>query len=229
MIFKNIQIDISHRCNLSCVQCDRNCNIVPPDTDMSLEQINKFVTESINENMQWKRIDILGGEPTLHNKLPEIFKVLERYRKFFPETYFQITTNGIDKSKWNMIPDWVYIRNTKKRADQQPTRHDKYHIAPCDLGYYRESICTIPYKCGMSLTTQGYFICGAGAAIARVFKIDCGVPHLKEFTEQTIKNQAKLICKYCGHGYPETNKRTDHEEMSESWKKAFNEYTHTNT
>jgi len=40
---------------------------------MSVEQIQKFINESVDNNVKWERIRVMGGEPTLH---PDIFEIL---------------------------------------------------------------------------------------------------------------------------------------------------------
>jgi len=61
-----IEIDITYACNLRCYNCNRSCTQAPTVERMTVDQIKKFVEESKASNLQWKRIRILGGEPTLH-------------------------------------------------------------------------------------------------------------------------------------------------------------------
>ena len=68
--------------------------------------------------------------------------------------------------------------------------------------------------------------CGAGASVDRVFGFDIGQKGLSSVNDTILKNQLKLLCRYCGH-YKE-NFGTDiisKEKMSASWKKAYEEYT----
>jgi len=81
--FKNsIELEITLRCNSYCSQCSRHCNILNyGNTDMSLNQINKFINQVEKSNQILNRISIMGGEPTLHPKLSIITQKL--YNKLF--------------------------------------------------------------------------------------------------------------------------------------------------
>ena len=70
---KFIEIEITYRCNLRCINCDRSCRQAPTNEQMSVEQIQKFINESVDNNVKWERIRVMGGEPTLH---PDIFEIL---------------------------------------------------------------------------------------------------------------------------------------------------------
>src|SRR5262249_20587376 len=61
-----IEIDITYACNLNCYNCNRSCEQAPTGEHMTVEQVERFVAESVAAGKQWKRIRLLGGEPTVH-------------------------------------------------------------------------------------------------------------------------------------------------------------------
>ena len=76
----------------------------------------------------------------------------------------------------------------------------------------------------MALTRYGYFLCGAGASIARVFGLDIGIKRLEDVNPQTIKNQIDILCKYCGHSTVASKHVPDRQEMSTTWRSAIETY-----
>ncbi len=59
------EIDITYRCNLKCFNCNRSCTQAPSRTDMPIATIAGFIEQSLDQGVRWKRIRLLGGEPTL--------------------------------------------------------------------------------------------------------------------------------------------------------------------
>jgi molybdenum cofactor biosynthesis enzyme MoaA len=90
-----IEIDITFKCNLNCFNCNRSCRQAPSDEAMSVDQIKKFIGESISQIRKWECITIMGGEPTLHPGIFEIIKILLLYcKEHSPETSIRIASNG---------------------------------------------------------------------------------------------------------------------------------------
>src|SRR5690349_14303530 len=48
-----IELDITYECNLKCFSCNRSCGIAPSSDHLSLEQIRRFISESIAMNVRW--------------------------------------------------------------------------------------------------------------------------------------------------------------------------------
>src|SRR3712207_347384 len=89
-----VEIEISTFCNLRCPNCDRSSPQAPSDECMSIEQIERFVAESVELDWPWERVVILGGEPTLHPDFDDVLDVLGKYHRHRPETVFRMYTNG---------------------------------------------------------------------------------------------------------------------------------------
>jgi len=227
---KEVELELTTFCNLRCFNCDRSARQAPSDEHMSLSQVRKFVEESINLKWMWNQITLLGGEPTLHPEIIKIVELIKKYKEFNPDCIVEIATNGCGgqvKKVLSMLPSWISIRSTNKTS----IVHDfcSYNVAPIDLSDYKGSDyakgCWITTACGLGLTRYGYYPCGAGASVDRVFGFNLGIKELKDVNHQELKKQKKVICSYCGHYKKNHNsKRTRQEAISPSWEKAYSDY-----
>ena len=87
---ESFEVHISEHCNLRCVQC---CNVSPFNKPkfLSVQDIERqfsFLKRHLNPDV----IKISGGEPLLN---PEIGKIIEKIKEFFPTTPLRVTTNGL--------------------------------------------------------------------------------------------------------------------------------------
>jgi len=225
-----IEIDITYRCDLKCLNCDRSCRQAEAECDMSLRHILKFVEESEAEGYEWNRIRIMGGEPLLHPDIGEIMKIFSYYGKRHPNTLIELFTNGIEKNVPS-VPDNIEMHNTRK-ADIYNEKFEPYNLAPVDLNVtadYRKG-CWITSYCGMGLNIYGYYPCAAGAAVDRVFGFDIGSSCISKAAER-FEEQKDRLCRYCGHflsrKYVGPNERMGcgkKEMMSKSWKEIYARY-----
>jgi hypothetical protein len=148
----------------------------------------------------------LGGEPTLHSQLQEIVERLMEYRHAYPEVLLRVISNG--SGKIGEYRQWLEERQinmslASKRAGAPPGYFDNMQIAPLDKdpNMGPAAPCGIfgTYGCGLGLTKHGYFLCGAGASIARVIGADIGVMRLADVTHAAMVKQAERLCNICGH------------------------------
>lgn len=218
---KLLEIDITSHCNLNCENCDRSCSNAPDKNNLTIKQINKFIQETKYLNWNWKKIKIMGGEPTLHPKLLYIINLFNK-NNFSIELW----TNGTNNNILKKIPKCVQIINSNKPNN---IKFDKYNIAPIDIklsNTYNKG-CFITEISGISLTKYGYYPCGAGAAIDRIFGFNIGIKNLKDVNLISLRNQLKYLCKYCGHynsGFINNFEFTSKKEISKSWIKAYKKY-----
>lgn len=232
----NIEIDITFKCNLRCYNCDRSCTQAPDDSTMSMGQIQKFIDESISKEKKWKRIRVLGGEPTLHPQFWEIVGALTEYRDTYSTaTEIEITSNGYGKEVNRIlekIPGDLWVNNTKKVGRFQK-KFEAFNLAPSDqrknfLTDYTNG-CWITQDCGMGLNRYGYYQCAVAGSIDRVFGFDIGQKTLPS-TGTEINKQKRLLCKYCGHFLhrkyvqPDSRFTVDGEPKSKSWICAYKMY-----
>jgi hypothetical protein len=202
-----VEIEISTFCNLSCPNCDRSsARAQAPSTEsMSIAQLERFVAESIELDWPWQRIVILGGEPTLHPAFDEVVQVLGGFRRHRPDTVFRMYTNGFGRRVQSRIagmPEWFEVVNTGKDRDNPPL-FSAYNTAPVDSADCAHEDfskgCLITSSCGLGLTRYGYYPCGAGAAIDRVFGYDIGIKKLADVTPERLVEQLRQLCRLCGH------------------------------
>jgi len=69
-----IHIDVTQRCNLRCIHCRNNSDLVKDE--ISLEQLKSFINECKKDFPNFKQVFIGGGEPLMRKE--EIFE-LARY------------------------------------------------------------------------------------------------------------------------------------------------------
>jgi organic radical activating enzyme len=85
-------LNILDHCNLDCKGCDHFSSIAPErfiDLDVvekDLSRMNDLFHGAVS------RIGVMGGEPLLH---PQLLKILQLTRYYFPDTIIQLVTNGI--------------------------------------------------------------------------------------------------------------------------------------
>ena len=224
---KFIEIDITYRCNLKCINCDRSCRQAPSNEQMTVEQIHKFVKESIGNNVKWERIRVMGGEPTLHPNIFEILNLMLEYKKNrSPDTCIQLVTNGsgkMVKGILSKVPKEIEIENSSKESKVLPFY--PFNMAPKDSIMYRyadySSGCRITSVDGVALTLYGYYPCAAAGGIDRIFGFDYGKKKLPSY-DDSMTDQLEVFCKLCGHF--RAAKRTNKAVMSPTWKIAYENY-----
>ena len=233
----DIEIDVTFSCNLGCYNCDRSCAQAPSDDYITINQIQKFLNETINLNKKWNRIRICGGEPFLHSNLNVILQLLRDYKNnFSPETKLEITTNGygseVVEKVQNVSPDFI-INNTNKTGKFQK-KFEPFNLAPKDeksnlLTDYR-NCCWIAKDCGIGLNKFGYYLCGVGGGIDRVTGFDIGLKKIP-LERTSLYNQAKCLCELCGHFNfrvfrpLETREPVNGEPKSKSWIEFYRLYS----
>lgn len=227
-----IEIDITLDCELTCFNCDRSCRQAPTKESMTIEQIRKFINESVINNIEWKRIRILGGEPTMHPDILKIINLLVEYKnKYSPFASIQLSTHGLGKKTKETlltIPKDIEICNTNKNS--QINLFSSFNVAPIDKILYKYSDysngCWVTAVCGIGLTRHGFYPCAVAGSIDRVFGFDCGRKELPS-KEDLMTDQLKTFCKLCGHFKENIGvaKLISKGKMSLTWEKAYRRYS----
>ncbi|HEY1365856.1 MAG TPA: radical SAM protein [Gaiellaceae bacterium] len=225
-MLSRIELELITACNLKCLNCDRSSRQAVSAELMTVEQVARFVDESLELGWRWWKIALLGGEPTLHPRFFAILDELDRYRREVPDVVVQLISNGHGPRVNRVLaqlPPWVALRNTRKREPRQD-HFDAYNVAPQDLPEYADADysrgCTIPFMCGMALTRYGFYPCGAGASVDRVFGWGRGVRSLAEVTPEGLLAEFWHLCRYCGH-FHGRKVAGPVEPMSPSWVEAY--------
>jgi hypothetical protein len=209
--FNKIEIDILYACNLKCDSCNRSSAQVNSQDYISLEQIESFITESIETNKKWDLINILGGEPTLHPNFLEIVnKILFDYIKIFSKnTMLQITSNGygeLTKKRLSQLPKHkqVYIDKNSFKTSSKVDYFTPFNNAPLDQEKYSDvnnfsDGCWVASYCGVSLNLNGYYPCSIIGATDRLIDGNKGKKSLTDMDEESQKKLMNEYCRYCGN------------------------------
>ena len=251
--FSKIEIELTTACNLKCNNCDRSCGQAPSTEHMSLDQLRKFIDESVKHGKKWRKIIIQGGEPLIHPNIHEALQLFVDYKnQHSPGTFLRITTNGYGtrvKKVLESLPREINVMNTGKIplddnghvqiTGRPETEFDTYHIATVDsidasknaaIDYSKG--CHILETGGLGLTRYGYYPCGAGASVDRVFGFNVGAKSLEEMRSPAFRASLQKLCRHCGHfkakgrydlkdAAPLTS---PDQATSESWRVAFTQY-----
>jgi hypothetical protein len=198
-----IELDITWACNLRCFNCNRSCEQAPTGESMTLEQIRRFVDESLSKDQRWERIRVLGGEPTLHPQFEAILAELLRYRRSVPDVILEVATHGHGdrvQAALARLPPEVRVDNTQKEGPEQA--FETFNVAPQDLAEYSKSDfrngCAVTEVCGVGLGPYGYYPCAVAAGIDRVMGLDLGRKTLPE-PHDDMSQELAAFCRVCGH------------------------------
>jgi hypothetical protein len=202
-----IIIDLSHCCDLSCPGCNRSCagDQAPAAEFISLEQIRRFIEESVACGRRWRRILLEGGEPTLHPRLDDILAELQHYRqRHAPRCVIELCSNGFSaraRQILGRLPAGIRAKNSTKSPGRE-NGHIGFNVAPADLPEFASADfgqgCYIQRIFGLGLTRHGFYphpICGG---IDRVLGLDIGLKALPA-SPQALAGQMKRLCPWCGH------------------------------
>ncbi len=225
-----IELDLTTRCSLACYNCCRNIRQAPSSEFMTTDQIQRFVNESIESGWRWRDIKLMGGEPTLHPHFNDVLDVLYSYKQANPECKFRLITNGHGervRRVLSSLPEWVTVVDSNKSSEEHRFRSG--NVAPIDLAKFKGSDysrgCFLVEYCGMALTRYGYYSCGSGGAVDRVFGLDIGIKSISSLTPAALKDQMRQLCKYCGfYKYNYKMEMVTTEEISPTWRDAFERY-----
>jgi hypothetical protein len=232
-----IEIDITYLCNLHCLNCNRSASQAPEALHLPVEKVQEFVDQSISRQQQWRRIRVLGGEPTLHPQFHEIISVLLAYREWNPKCLIEVVTNGYGpqvQAALEKIPKSIWVENSSKSGVVQED-FGPFNLAPCDDSTFRgtdyRNGCAILEECGMGLTPMGYYPCAIAGGIDRIAGWNMGYKNLPDMEDDMLPLVSKF-CSLCGrfragHYIPknlrpkllESQISTSWENMYEDWRK----------
>ncbi len=224
-----IEIDITYACNLRCVNCNRSCRQAPGTDQMTLQQIQMFINKSVEKNVKWEKISVLGGEPTLHHDLLEILSSLIEYKELFsPDASIQLFTNGYgDKVNrvLSRVPKDIVVLNSMKTGSVN--EFVAFNRAPKDTFLSRitefSNGCITSSNCGIGLTPYGYYCCPVAGGIDRVFGFDMGRKELPSPAD-SMADQLSVFCELCGYFYGMYDTVTG-EAISPVWQDAYAKYS----
>jgi hypothetical protein len=222
-----VEIDVTYKCNLKCINCNRSCSQAPDDTEMPVSMIEGFIRASVEKKMKWKRIRILGGEPTLHSRIFDIIERLREYRSIHnPDVRLVLGSNYFGtkvRQRLNQLPDDIIVKSTLKTS--RVNLFKPFNVAPVDTWFNRFSDyangCRIVAECGMGLTLSGYYMCAIAGGIDRIFGYHLGRENLPDGLDD-MKDQMSAFCQLCGHFGFQWPVKT--EKISATWTDAYKVY-----
>ncbi len=227
---KSLEIELTTKCNLYCNSCNRVCKLAKSDEQMSVEQIEQFIKESVDRNYKWERIVLAGGEPTLHPDLMDIIRLFHRYKGYNPNCVYQLFSNKYTEESReiaNGMPTWIKTEHNGTRSRKtSSTQRDFYPMtyAPIDRGIGVWPGCEVSGYCGLGLSRNGFYPCGMAASIDRVYGFDMGIKSVPDINPERLLTMIIHFCSLCGykcrdHPYP---KGEDY--VSETWDTALSVY-----
>lgn len=230
-----IEIDITYLCNLHCLNCNRSVTQARDTMHMPVAMVTEFVESSIRRGKRWRRIRVLGGEPTLHPEFHEIIAVLRRYRDWHAPCIIEVVTNGhgprVNRELDRLPPD-VMLDNSAKATAVQP-HFGPFNLAPVDDPRYRltdySNACAIVRDCGMGLTPMGYYPCAVAGGIDRILGAGLGQSSLPSDDDDML-DAARHLCSLCGrfrdgHFVPRVLRPAlTEEKVSATWRSLYAEW-----
>jgi len=228
-----IEIDLTWACNLKCLNCNRSVRQAPTGERMTLAQVQAFIDESRQSGLTWRKVRLVGGEPTLHPEFEAIVDLLCAWRdKLGGVMDIQVSTNGhgdVVRDVLARIRGGVTIDDSAKEGNVQPHFGD-FNVAPRDLSEYQSAdyrnACWVAEGCGMGLTPYGYYPCAVAGGIDRVLGLGLGRKRLPMLNDDML-DEAAALCQWCGrfktgHFVPRNLRPPLLEErMSPSWIEAY--------
>lgn len=221
--YDRIEIILTYACNRKCLNCEAMVRQAPSNEAMTVEQIEKFIKQSIEKDVKWKNIRLLGGEPALHPDIEKIVQIMLEYKEqYSKDCNITVVSNGsgefvnsvLDRleSKYD-----IEIQNSNKTTDVQ-AGFSPVNQAPIDMKEYKNMDftkgCWIPTVCGIALDMNGFYPCSASAAIARVTGNDIGRKEVPISTDN-MEDIFQSTCCLCGHYYNEINNEFTEEEANQ--------------
>lgn len=198
-----LELDITYACNLHCFNCNRSVRQAPEAMHLPLEKLRVWVNEWIAREKRWRRIRVLGGEPTVHPQFFEIIAELRRYREWSPETRLEVVSNGHGAevlARLAQLPRDIWVENSSKQTVIQP-EFGPFNLAPVDDPAFRKADysngCAILTECGMGLTPRGYYPCALAGGIDRITGDGLGRDSLPADADD-MRAAASHFCRLCG-------------------------------
>jgi len=230
-----IEVDITYLCNLHCHNCNRSVSQARDSMHMTIETVRNFVNESVQRGKRWRRIRVLGGEPTLHPDFQTIIQELLLYRRWNPSCIVEIVSNGYGTRvarELESLPEEVMVANTAKSGPVQP-HFSPFNLAPVDDMRYVltdfSNACVIARDCGMGLTPMGYYPCAIAGGIDRILGANLGTATLPLDDDDMVESTRRL-CRLCGlfrdgHFVPRALRpKLEGERVSPTWRNLYDRW-----
>lgn len=204
-----IQIEVTNACNLLCSNCTRFVGHHKKPFVMDLKTVAKAIASLDGYPGQ---IGIMGGEPTMHPKFPEICALV---REMIPERRKrQLWTNGHNWEKHKKIIEETFDTDLiiyNDHTNKEVGVHQPLLMAAEDILDDRELMwrlignCWVQWRWAASITPKGGFFCEVAAASDFLFDGPGGYPLEKGWWNKNpneFTDQVKRYCTKCSAAVP---------------------------
>ncbi len=195
--YSKIELEITLRCNYQCFGCNRLVGQFDlPESDMTLEQIGRFTDDVRSLPFGLEYITVMGGEPLVHPRFDAILEMLHE-ELVSPGMVGRLVlcSNGL-KAPTRLVRQLNVEERTASHIRHK--RHANFYQSPADNGWPIKSKCHIPdVWCGIALNAWGYWPCGPGSSLARLFHWPSYARHVIP-TDLSTWDYAPL-CRHCVH------------------------------
>lgn len=232
-------LEVTRRCNLKCVNCIRFIRECPSDDDISVEQVERSMSELSGLNIRMMKIS--GGEPSLHPDIDKIVSgVVSCSAKHAPPAKVIYYTNGCGKEPVGAIARikkqhgrLVSFCNSRKTSPDV-NYHFPAYIAPVDCDFMHGVDYSYGCKatiCGITISNHGWYACAVSAAIDNVFGLGVGLKTLPRGPEE-FRHSLSSTCRYCSrfligeiYGTSRYGDKYKHNtDPSPTWRAAIEKY-----
>lgn len=180
------EIDVTYRCNLRCLDCNRLVGVLPwSDTDITTQDVIESGKRIKAAKIKMGLVKVCGGEPMVHPNIREITEVILR--------------------EWNPIRIWIMTNGTHqefslsgvkfRHSRPKSKNHTPFLVSPADLGigYNGAGVlfsCMPQKLCGRSFDHYGFSFCPFAGVIGRLVGMD-------PYSSVPIAEGREEICSHC--------------------------------
>ena len=230
-----LELDITYKCGLDCINCNRMTGIAPgrPEEDMTVDQVERLIDDSVRLQYPWRAMFLVGGEPTVHPDLDAIVSRIGEYRDAHNRNLdLTLATHGYGDHVNRRLAEvttafpFLHVLNSHKTGPIHPE-----FVAPCvamvdvDPAWaatHRYEGCSVSGHCGISCNYAGYYPCAVAGAIDRIFGLNQAIPELADVSEAAMVEKYQTFCRLCGYCRPiRENSQT---LLSSTWQTALDRY-----
>lgn len=204
-------IDLTNVCWKDCIYCTRYNRHIRKDQRffMSLDIVEKAL---ISLEGFPGRIGIMGGEPTLHPRFPEVCGLLSKY---YPREKLGLWTTGgkkYEEHKSIIGATFEFVPHNEHNPHQQDVcKHQPITVAIGDVvepGEYRDRLideCWVQKIWCPTIGPKGGFFCEVAYALDSILDGPGGYPIEPGWWKRTpeeFKDQVDRYCLHCGMPVP---------------------------
>lgn len=203
---KNIAIELTNACIMSCAYCTRNVRHVDEPFYLSITEFKR----ALKSLYGWKgKIILIGGEPTLHPNFKEICEIFKNEFPFIQRGLW--SAGGRKFYEFRELIDETFgvlnFNNHKQDCNHQPNLIAIDEVID-DPQLKQELIenCWLQHLWSPSIGPNGTFFCEVAQSMDQIFKMKMGKKIQDNWWNEPIKEyfgkQIETFCNMCGACLP---------------------------